>query len=213
MDRPPFEVARIDQLDEVPLTGTLVWRPIRRRFDIRAFGTNAYTAANAGDEVVEDHTESRLRHEELYVVIAGRARFTLGDEEVDAPTGTLVFLRDPEVRRHAVATEVGTTVLAIGGAPGKAFEPSPWEHSMIAAQYAHRGDYDRAIELAQTGLDENPDDSGILFNLACFEAMGGRADDAIAHLRRSIELNPEMAEFAKTDSDFDTIRDREDFPA
>ena len=34
------------------------WRPIRRRFGIRAFGVNAYTAAEAGDQVVEEHTEA-----------------------------------------------------------------------------------------------------------------------------------------------------------
>ena len=31
----------------------------------------------------------------MYVVVRGRATFTLGDDEVDAPAGTIVFLRGP----------------------------------------------------------------------------------------------------------------------
>ena len=49
---------------------------------------------NAGDDVVEEHTERSLGHEEVYVVLAGRATFTLDDETVDAPAGTVVFIRD-----------------------------------------------------------------------------------------------------------------------
>ena len=74
-----------------PRPGTLRWTPVRRHFDMRAFGVNAYTAAEAGQEVVEEHTEEALGHEELYVVVAGSATFTLDGEELDAPQGTLVF--------------------------------------------------------------------------------------------------------------------------
>ncbi len=37
--------------------GTLVWKPVRKTLGLTAFGINAYTAASAGDEVVEDHDE------------------------------------------------------------------------------------------------------------------------------------------------------------
>ena len=47
--------------------------PVRRTFGITAFGINAYTA-KTGEHVVEEHDESRLGHEEVYAVIAGRAR-------------------------------------------------------------------------------------------------------------------------------------------
>jgi hypothetical protein len=49
-------------------------------------------------------------------VIAGRATFTLDGEEVDAPTGTIVHLPEPALKRSAVALEPGTTVLAVGQA-------------------------------------------------------------------------------------------------
>jgi tetratricopeptide (TPR) repeat protein len=46
------------------------------------------------------------------------------------------------------------------------------------------------------------------YNLGCFYAVRGRADDAIPYLRRGIELNPSLREWAKTDSDLDSIRAR-----
>ena len=65
-------------------------------------------------------TTSRLRrggHEELYFVLSGRATFTVDGERVDAPAGSLVFVKDPAMRRGAVADEAGTKILAIGGRP------------------------------------------------------------------------------------------------
>jgi mannose-6-phosphate isomerase-like protein (cupin superfamily) len=104
--------------------GQLRWHPVRHHLGVRSFGTNAYTARDAGDMVVEPHDEDEF--EELYVVVSGAARFTVDDETFDAPQGTLVLVTPPS-RREATATEAGTTVLAVGGVPGRAFEVSDWE--------------------------------------------------------------------------------------
>ena len=101
---PGWRSVRLDEIDPIRVVGgTLLWRPVRLTLDIGAFGINAYTAPNAGDDVIEQHTEKLYRHEEVYVVLSGRATFTLGDETLDAPAGTVVFIRDPTVRRHARA--------------------------------------------------------------------------------------------------------------
>ena len=108
-----FGIARIDELEAYDVAeGGLTWRPVRRHFDIRAFGVNAYTAERAGQRVVEEHREES-GHEELYVVLTGRATFKLDGEEHDAPAGTLVHCL-PGTLRGAVAAEPGTTVLGIG---------------------------------------------------------------------------------------------------
>ena len=106
------------------------WKPVRIFFGIQSFGTNAYVGRQAGDEVIEEHTEtddSETQHEELFFVAGGRARFTIDGEEVDAPAGTFVYVRDPSVKRGARAEEDKTTLLAFGGTPGEAFDVSPWE--------------------------------------------------------------------------------------
>jgi mannose-6-phosphate isomerase-like protein (cupin superfamily) len=134
-----WQSIRLDEIDPIPVVaGTLLWRPVRRTLDVGAFGINAYTAPNAGDDVVEEHTESTLRHEEVYVVLTGHATFTLDDETLDAPAGTVVFVRDPLVKRHARADEPGTQVLAVGGPRSEAYEPSPWE-DVFAAEPAACG--------------------------------------------------------------------------
>ena len=127
-----FQVARIEDIPSpvAPEPGAYEWKPIRHHFGVRAFGVNALVAHRAGDQVVEEHTEVQegcLRHEELYVVTHGRARFTIDGESVEAPAGTLIFVRDPQTRRGATALEDGTTVLAVGGEAGQAYRVSPWE--------------------------------------------------------------------------------------
>lgn len=199
-----YALAHIDELERIEVAG-VNWRPVRRRFDIRAFGVNAYTA-DAGEHVVEEHDEARLRHEELYVVIAGHATFTLDGEEHDAPAGTLVFLRDPAVKRGAVAQEDGTTVLGVGARPGEPFTPSAWEF-WFAAEPAYRAkEFDRAYEIAAEGLAVAPESAPLHYQLACYCALGGHEGKAREHLTRAFELDAKTREWAERDTDLDSLR-------
>jgi tetratricopeptide (TPR) repeat protein len=188
--------------------------PIRRHFGIEAFGVNAWRGEKQGDLVIDDHDELVEGHEELYVVLRGRATFTLDGGVIDAPPGTLVFCR-PEVRRTAIAAEPETVVLAIGGEPGQAFSPSGWEEwgTLGMPELIEGGRWEEAVERYADALRRHPDHPGVLFNVACLESRAGRRDDALAHLQRSIELYPKNLEYASTDPDFDPIRDDPRFPA
>jgi hypothetical protein len=207
-----WEKVHLDELDAIPVEGTLVWRPVRRRLGIGAFGMNAYTAANSGDEIVEDHTEEANGHEEVYFVTSGRVEFTAGEETVDAPAGTFIFFRDPAVRRHAVATEPGSTVLAVGGPRDEAFTPSAWEHYFMAIPHVQAGEWTKARDVVAEGLAAHGEHPSLLYNLACYEARAGDEDEAVEHLAKAFELDPKLREHAKTDADLDAIRDRPDFP-
>jgi hypothetical protein len=192
--------------------GEFVWRPVRRRFGITAFGTNAYSAEKAGQRVIEEHFE-RDGHEEMYVVIRGRATFTLGDDELDAGPGTLVFVR-PGTRRGAIAAEDGTFLLAVGAKPGVVFEPSLWEDVFAAYSFAEQGDLEKGRALVQEAISRSPDAWQGYYNSACIEARFGDKDKAIAQLKRSAELDAEATKkTAGGDSDLDSIRERPDYPA
>jgi hypothetical protein len=108
---------------------------VRRHFDIQAFGVNGVTG-NAGDVMIIEHHESddaenrTNGHEELFAVMSGRAVFTIDGEEIDAPAGTIVFVRDPALLRFARATADGTAILAVGGRPGSPYEVSRWEQPL-----------------------------------------------------------------------------------
>jgi mannose-6-phosphate isomerase-like protein (cupin superfamily) len=118
-------------LDEIAAEQWPYWAPIRHHLDIRTFGINAWRG-KPGDEVIKRHHESESGAPELYIVLSGHAAFALGEEEVDAPAGTLVFVRDPATERAAFAKEDGTVVLSLGAAAdGKAFSPSGWDTSYL----------------------------------------------------------------------------------
>ncbi len=105
---------------------------VRANFGISAFGVNAVVADEPG-EMIGEHDEMGERsgkHEELYFVSAGHATFTVNGDEVDAPAGTLVFVRDPALLRAARATADGTTVLMVGGPPGVPYKVSRWEETI-----------------------------------------------------------------------------------
>lgn len=132
-----YKIARLEEIPSPipPEPDSYRWMPIRHHLGIRAFGVNAGVAAEAGDWVVEPHTEVQegtLGHEELYLVVHGRARFSIDGEDVDAPAGTLVFVAEPTAFRSAKAEEAGTTVLCIGARRGEAFRISPWERKYFA---------------------------------------------------------------------------------
>jgi len=185
-----FRVLHLDDAPALPGPGSLTWIPIRQPLGIRAFGMNAYLADEAGADVVEEHTEDS-GHEEVYLVVAGRARFTLDGEDVDAPAGTVVFLPEPAVRRHAVAEEPGTLVLAVGGWPGRPFEPSAWEWWFRAYGLQDLGRLDEARAVMAEGSQERPEDANIAYHRACLEALGGDRDVAFAQLVRAVALGGE----------------------
>jgi tetratricopeptide (TPR) repeat protein len=206
-------ISHIDELDRIEMPDGFVWRPIRRHFDIRGFGVNAYSALEVGGQIVEEHTENQLGHEEIYLVLRGRARFTVDGNEHELAAGQLVFVRDPELRRGAVALDEDTVVLALGGKPGEAHVVSAWEAMFAAVPYSREGNWDEAIRIHVEALVENPEHPALLFNLACMEARGGRHLDALLHIQRAVELDPKWAGYAATDSDFDAIRNEPGFPA
>jgi len=199
-----YEIASLTGVESLKGPGTLRWTPLRRHFGITAFGINAYTATEVGQDVVEEHTEERLGHEELYLVVSGRATFVLDGEEVEVLAGSVVFLRDPKVKRYARAEEAGTTVLAVGGKPGS-HEISGWEYFFAAYAIADE-DLDGALAQLEAGLAEKPDHPPLHYHLACINARAGRLDEARRQLDRALELDPELQSYADEDEDLKPLR-------
>jgi quercetin dioxygenase-like cupin family protein len=202
---------RLDEIDGIPVFGTLVWKPVRKTLGVTAFGINAYRAESAGDEVVEEHTEEQLGHEEIYVVVSGHATFTVDGEEVDAPAGTLVYLDDVAQKRHAVAREAGTTVLAVGGVPGT-HEASAWEYFFPALPLLRAGDYAAARRVLEEGMKEK--EAPVMhYQLACVEALAGNRERALDELATAVEGSDRYREHAQADEDLASIRNDPRFPA
>jgi tetratricopeptide (TPR) repeat protein len=157
--------------------------------------------------IVPEHDEVPSGHEELYLVIAGHASFTVGGDEIDGPSGTIVFVRDPSVLRAALAREPGTTLLTVGAKAGVAFTPQPWEPNRDVFALLDAGRPEEAKRLLEEALDRYQDRSTLHYNLACAEALLGEADEALEHLRLAVEARPSLADSAREDTDLASIRD------
>ena len=205
-----YAVVHLEEIDEIT-DGRCPWRPVRHHFGITSFGVGAWTGREAGDRIINEHDEAD-ENEELYLVHTGRARFELGDEQVDAPAGTFVFAQ-PGLRRTAFAEEPGTTILALGGTPGRAYEPHGYEIWSQVRPLFEAGRYDEAADRGSELIAANPQYPMVTYNIACAESLAGRKNDAIEHLRLAIEGNDRFREYAAEDSDFDAIRGEAGFKA
>jgi tetratricopeptide (TPR) repeat protein len=204
-----YRVVTLDGIEPGDEVDGRVRLAVRQELDIEAFGVNAFRAVADDAKIINEHDERGLTgagQQELYVVLNGAATFNLDGERVEAPAGSLVFVRDPATKRGAVATEAGTTVLAIGGTPGEAYRVFPPEGQEAMKAY-NAGDFEKAVELLSQILAREPNDVLALYNSACFEARAGRTDEALEHLRRAIELEQRAVEYARGDEDFASIRE------
>ncbi len=207
-----YAVSNLGEIDEID-DGRAPMRPVRHHMGITSFGVNAWTGRNAGDRIINEHDEDEEDgNEELYFVHTGRARFEIDGETVDAPAGTFVFAR-PAAKRTAFAEEPGTTIVAMGGVPGKAYQPHGWEvwgplHPLFQA-----GEYAEVADRGRELVKEHPEYPMVSYNVACAESLAGRKDDAIEHLRLAVEKSDSLRKLAAEDSDFDAIRDEAQFKA
>jgi tetratricopeptide (TPR) repeat protein len=204
-----YAVAHLDEIDEIS-DGRCPSRPIRHHFGITSFGVNAWTGRESGDRIINEHNEEEGGEEELYLVHRGRARFELDGEPTQAPAGSLVFV-PPDVKRTAFAEEPGTTIIALGGTPGKAYEPGGFEIWAPLAPLYEAGEYAEAADRGRELIHAYPEYHALLYNVACCESLAGRTADAIEHLRRAIELSSSSASLANKDSDFDPLRNDPEF--
>jgi tetratricopeptide (TPR) repeat protein len=72
-------------------------------------------------------------------------------------------------------------------------------------------DYEGVADKGRELIAQNPQYPGPMYNVACCEALAGRKEDAIEHLRQAIALDERFREYAKGDSDFDSVRDEPAF--
>jgi len=206
-----YQVAHLDDIEELD-DGREPYRPIRHHFGITSFGMTAWTGHGTGDRILNEHDEADTPDgsEELYLVQSGRAAFELDGKRVDAPAGTFVSV-SPGVKRTAFAEEPGTTIVALGGTPGKAYEPHGGELWLPLNHLYESGQYAEAADRGREEIEAHPEYPMPLYNLACCESLAGRPAEAVEHLRLAIERGEQFRSMAAEDSDFDPIREEPAF--
>jgi tetratricopeptide (TPR) repeat protein len=183
------------------------WSPVRMHFGVQSFGVNAWTASEVGGRLIGEHDEAPSGHEELYLVTAGHATFTVDGETIDAGPGTVVFVADPSSKRSAIAQEAGTTVFAVGGKPGEAFKPRAWETNAQVLPLFATGEYEELKRVLAEAIDRYDDNEALLYNLACAEGQLGETDQALEHLTAALAGRPDLIDLARGDDDLAPLRD------
>jgi len=121
-----YAVARLDDLPSIDLDGAIDWKPIQHYFQLTAFGLNLYRATDAGVELIAAHDETADRHEEIYFVLVGVVTFQVEGETFICEPSSVVVVKDPTVRRQAVAETADAAVLAVGNRQSASFK-STWD--------------------------------------------------------------------------------------
>src|SRR5512133_4316994 len=199
-----YTILTLDELDTASHRGSNLI-PVRHALGFRAAGVNAWKA-DTGGQLIPPHEEDS-GSEELYSVVRGRARFTVGEEEAEAPAGTLVSV-PAETFRTAVAAEDDTIVFAVGGWIDEAFEAGGWDSFALADTYRQADRLDDARAVMEQLIAQQPDYWAASYNAGRLEALAGNADPAFKHFRRAKELDSdgESAAYFREDSRLDSLR-------
>jgi hypothetical protein len=183
---------------------------LRKDLDVGAFGVNAIYQRKAGEDLIREHHEAGPggdMHEELFVVVQGSATFTVDGEQVDAPQGTAIFVRDPGVMRAAVATSDDTIVLATGGPRDRAYRLTPGASAIGFWDAYQDKDYATALEATKRGLETYPGNAYLLYNVACMESLLGNDEAALTALAESVAQWELYKDQAREDYDFVSLRE------
>ena len=210
-----MKVLRIDDIPSPDYGGDPDWKPLRAELGLTAFGASAYVG-NRGDALVGKHGErpgaGAGEHEELYVLVRGRATFTLEGEEVDVQPGTVVLALPGELR-EARAEEDGTMVVVVGAPAGAAYEIAPWEYGFGARRARLLDDVEELERVASEGTARYGDHFTMLFGRACVAAQRGRNDEALEVLNAAIEQFDGLRETARAEPMLAPVRADPRFPA
>lgn len=202
------QVIHLGELDPIVMHEGQQFLALRHALQLTALGANAYRGNEVGAVVIEPHDELSPNaggHEELYLVIAGRATFSVDGQEIDAPTGACLRI-DVGEHRSARAAEAGTTVVVVGARPGDADPPSPFEWWYRAEGARRAGDHEAVIAILRPGLAVHPESGGLRYQLACALALAGHHDEAFEHLFHAVRFDPRTRGWAREDEDLEGLR-------
>lgn len=81
-----------------------------------------------------------------------------------------------------------------------------WARLSEAAKWRQKGNLHKAAEVLEQALQRYPNQAVLLYDLACYLALMGRKEEALAKLERALQLDPSLKALAKKDDDFQSLR-------
>src|SRR5215204_1878071 len=114
-----YAVKQIDEMEAVFRGG---FKRARAELGVEAFGLQVLDFPPNADQYPE-HDHGHDGQEEVYVPMGGSGEIEIDGETYPLEAGVMVRV-GPGVKRKLLSGAEGMRVLAIGGVPGKAYEPS-----------------------------------------------------------------------------------------
>ena len=95
-----------------------------------------------------------------------------------------------------------------------AFKPKTFDDVLHQGVFLHnQGDFEGAMKLLSQAAEMQPQNEHALYCLAATAARVGDAAAALRALRQAVDLGPHNRTQARSDSDFDDLREHEEFVA
>jgi uncharacterized Ntn-hydrolase superfamily protein len=88
-----------------------------------------------------------------------------------------------------------------------------WDALRRASAHHEPGRHEQGVAVLTEALARFGDDPALLYDLACFESLSGRTEEALVHVRRALELDPALRASVAADSDFAALAGDERFRA
>jgi uncharacterized Ntn-hydrolase superfamily protein len=81
-----------------------------------------------------------------------------------------------------------------------------WDALRCASLFHEPGKYAQGVVVLREALGRHGEDAVLLYDLACFESLAGDTEEALGHVARSLELDPQLGSGAAADSDLEALR-------
>lgn len=100
----------------------VTFTPLRRELDVSAFGIGMFEIAGIEDSEYPYHDHVNDGQEEVFIPLAGGGEIEIEGNRRPIAPGEMIRV-SPELKRTVHPGPDGIRVLALGGTPGKAYEP------------------------------------------------------------------------------------------
>jgi uncharacterized Ntn-hydrolase superfamily protein len=81
-----------------------------------------------------------------------------------------------------------------------------WDALRRASSFHEPGRYAQGAGVLREALERHGEEPVLLYDLACFESLAGDTEEALEHVIRSLELDPQLRSGAAGDSDLEPLR-------
>ena len=168
-------------------------------------------SANTRKPATDRRTSQAVEQFEKAIKALGRKEYDKAREQFEA-----VATAFPEEREVVERARSYQALCDRAMAEGKrsAYKPKGFDELLTYGVFLHnRGEFEEALRSLRQAADLQPKNENALYCLAATSARAGDSESALKALRSAISVSPETRAQARRDTDFDALREDDEFNA